>query len=52
MLPRVGQTLICAETVIGRFGSADSELFERDVETEAPVPSEEEPTLEESQPDR
>ncbi len=48
VLPRVGQTLICSETVIGRFGNTESELFERDVETEAPVPSEAEPSLDEA----
>ncbi|MCB4379850.1 hypothetical protein FZX02_05140 [Synechococcus sp. MU1644] len=39
VLPRPGQTLICAETVIGRFGSATADLFDRedDVETPAPV---------------
>ena len=36
VLPRTGQTLIGAETIIGRFGGAASDLFE--TETRAPVP--------------
>lgn len=38
VLPRPGQTLICAETVIGRFGSAAADLFERDDERTEPAP--------------
>jgi len=43
VLPRPGQTLICAETVIGRFGGASPDLFDREDEDEIPAPQVEEP---------
>lgn len=49
--PRVGQTLICSETIIGRFGDAESELFDREAEADAPVPTEGEPAVEAPAPD-
>ena len=47
VLPRPGQTLVCAETVIGRFGSATADLFETEDEVEAPAPAEEDPAEDE-----
>jgi len=40
VIPRPGQTLVCAETVIGRFGGAAADLFERDDEVEVPAVAE------------
>lgn len=40
VLPRPGQTLVCSETVIGRFGSASADLFETEEKTETPVAEE------------
>lgn len=51
VLPRVGQTLICAETVIGRFDGAESELFDREDEVEAPAFNEEAPAAVEAAPE-
>ena len=47
VLPRPGQTLICAETVIGRFGSATADLFDREDEVETPAPVDEDPAEDE-----
>ena len=44
MLPRPGQTLVCAETVIGRFGSAAADLFETSDDVQTPEPEVEEDT--------
>lgn len=43
VLPQPGQTLICAETVIGRFGSAAADLFDRDDDASSEVESDEDP---------
>nr|WP_070960165.1 phosphatidylserine decarboxylase [Hyphomonas sp. Mor2] len=43
VLPRPGQTLVCSETVIGRFGSASADLFENDMQTAAPVEADDAP---------
>lgn len=51
VLPRVGQTLICAETVVGRFDGAESELFDREDEVEAPAFNEEAPAAVEAAPE-
>lgn len=47
VLPRPGQTLVCAETVIGRFGSATADLFDREDEVETPAPVDEDPVKDE-----
>ena len=44
VIPQPGQTLICAETVIGRFGSAAADLFEQD--DDVADPEEPEPAIE------
>ena len=49
VIPQPGQTLICAETVIGRFGSAAAELFDRyenDTDSDTDVPSDPDPAPE------
>jgi phosphatidylserine decarboxylase len=46
VLPSPGQTLICSETVIGRFGSAAADLFEADEAADAPAPPAEDETPE------
>lgn len=48
VLPQPGQTLICSETVIGRFGSAAADLFESEETVEAPTPA---PEPEDAAPD-
>ncbi len=44
VVPRPGQTLVCAETVIGRFGSAAADLFEHSDEMELPAETDPEST--------
>ena len=41
-MPRPGQTLVGAETVIARFGDATSDLFDTETEDTAPTPEAEE----------
>ena len=43
VVPRPGQTLVGAETVIARFGDSASDLFDTETEETAPVPDDEEP---------
>ena len=50
VLPRPGQTLIGAETILGRFGGAASDLFEKDEPETAPEPEEREDEPVEDEP--
>ncbi|MEM9055143.1 MAG: phosphatidylserine decarboxylase [Pseudomonadota bacterium] len=47
VLPKPGQTLIGSETIIGRFGSAGADLFEREDEIQTPEPV---PEVDEEEP--